>query len=220
MRKKIEEKENLLGDIIEAFLNNMSLKEMDDFLFLLDIRVANKKNQILAKKRKALLGRTNIDSVWLTNNIMVTDPCYEKDVKHQVKLENTRKGEYKCTKLMIEDPCWGFRVAELQINHVSFPTLEPDIFLNDVGISVDSGQAGFFDDAYFLNNRTNKEWYDKICRITDDFSGQIDGLGVISRAGYGDGLYKLFVGKDPETKEIVAAKIQFIEPPKKKHETK
>lgn len=96
----------------------------------------------------------------------------------------------------------------------------------DSNIGVDSGQAGFFDIDHFKDESVvseelkekikklgfispNEQWYGMSCVITLSTAGWgIIPFGAVSRSGYGDGGYSLYVKKFLD--EIVAMKIVFI----------
>lgn len=98
--------------------------------------------------------------------------------------------------------------------------------LVDCGIGVDSGQAGFFDLEHFKEEgivpeelkksinklgfiEPNEQWYGMSCVKTLSTAGWgIIPFGAVSRSGYGDGAYSLYIKKFLD--EIIAMKIVFI----------
>ena len=84
-------------------------------------------------------------------------------------------------------------------------------------IGVDSGQAGIYDQKYFLQNEKERDynnttgWYRRICNLTDTekCSGIMDGRCVVSRAGFGDGGYVCTLFREKTTENCVAIIIDF-----------
>ena len=156
--------------------------------------------------------------------VYATDPCYAKAEGAQEVIE-VRKGEYKCRVEIANCGTWGNRIATLTIAHESetAPLYNDDKFTEWVGDAcVDSGQCGFFDKDYYESmisdmNNIDEDWYRQVCDITmdkrADYCGTINGEGVVSESGYGDGLYAIYaaIEKNAEDKyEIVALKLDFL----------
>ena len=90
-------------------------------------------------------------------------------------------------------------------------------------IGVDSGQAGFFNDANYPDtpNDNRKSFYDVCCYITGETrlcagiigASSTKGIGVVSRCGHSDGgdegAYDLHVIYDAQ-KQVVAARLIFL----------
>jgi hypothetical protein len=167
-------------------------------------------------------GINEVGSIMLNKEVYITDPCYDTTVWCQKFLDNVSPGKYKCFVVVIDDGEWGHRVAELH-------AIKEEIFsryveLEDIPyiseplnccIGVDSGQCGIFDRKYYEEHQPDDDyynlnsWYRKVCELTYNNAGTIDGLGVVSESGYGDGAYSLYVAM--ENNEVVAMKIAFIE---------
>lgn len=121
------------------------------------------------------------------------------------------------------------RVAFIQIAHASLPfsqgAPDPNTYeqVKDLDVGVDSGQAGFFDLAQYVGLFANPEedkrgmrvdhsaFYRQICELTLSETEQfgVVPFGVVTRSGYGDGGYNLFVKRD-EMGQMVGAMIVFI----------
>ena len=94
----------------------------------------------------------------------------------------------------------------------SLPSLE---------VCVDSGQAGFFDDAFYQNDTVFEElpapgfaigdlWYRHVCDITlSKMSAGVFPYGAVSSSGFGDGGYTCYTHAD-ENGVIDFAFIVFI----------
>ena len=109
----------------------------------------------------------------------------------------------------------GTRTAKLSINHSDYSNVLPKFFTGN--ISVDSGQAGFFDDFYYQQNQGGDfgditTLFGLACSLTlsENHGGIIHNRGVISDTGFGDGSYCLFIATNHANK-IVAASIVFID---------
>lgn len=151
----------------------------------------------------------DLGEISLNGSIAITDPCYEPGTWCSGELQML-PGTYKCK--AIEKMCglWGKRICELTIQHIDYLKVKPtEECAFEVG--VDSGQAGFFDTLYYQAHFSSDEWYKRVCNITlnGDECGTIDGVGVVSSSGYGDGGYSCFVAEN-ESGYIVAARIEFI----------
>ena len=152
-----------------------------------------------------------LGSFTVTDKIIVADPCYDYDKLGTVTLHNVLSGKYIATAEVVNN-----LVIALHISHSNFKN---DILESEsVGyITVDSGQAGFFDLDFFRKNQGGEvgdlnTFYGLACAITlsPKQAGVIKKRGVVSSSGFGDGCYDVFVCKN-EVGKIVAASLFFIE---------
>jgi len=170
-----------------------------------------------------------MNQITLSENVMVSDPCYTPDTWCQTKLTNVLPGKYNVEVEKSDQGDWGTRVSGITILHES---------ITDDGVSlewedhsecgVDSGQCGIFcmtsyrndeiaegittpDSDFVLpyNDSEGDKWYDKMCNFTlsKDQWGLYD-TGVVSSSGIGDGLYPLEVMMDKE--KIVGMRITYL----------
>jgi hypothetical protein len=170
-----------------------------------------------------------MNQITLSENVMVSDPCYTPDTWCQTKLTNVLPGRYNVEVEKSDEGDWGTRVSGITILHES---------ITDDGVSlewedhsecgVDSGQCGVFcmtsyrndeiaegittpDSDFVLpyNDSEGDKWYDKMCKFTLDKQqwGLYD-TGVVSSSGIGDGLYPLEVMMDKE--KIVGMRITYL----------
>lgn len=111
------------------------------------------------------------------------------------------------------------RVVYIHITHedntVPFDTTLASFEESSIDVGVDSGQAGFFDNAQFAKVTSAKEdekaFYDGVCDLTlaqDQFG--VCGFGCVSSSGYGDGGYTMYFRKD-ESGQVIEAVILFID---------
>ena len=101
------------------------------------------------------------NNITLSNNVRVTDPCYTPDTWCAEVIENVKPGSYNT--YMYEDNTEN-RVALVSIWHESVgnPTnLYQKMQDTELSIGVDSGQAGFADDAYYKSLHKSEEKHDK-----------------------------------------------------------
>lgn len=154
----------------------------------------------------------------ISNELLVTDPCYEKGTWCSGDLENVLPGIWQASVMRLQDPDWGDRVAELVICHESIKDTDAESIDEWVPITVgvDSGQAGFFDPQFYPNGEPGEygdkdTFYGRACEATDNPHdwGIVDGHGVVSQSGFGDGAYACYVTRDPQGR-VIAAKIVFI----------
>lgn len=123
------------------------------------------------------------------------------------------------------------RVCFMHIRHESVPADEPidttKFVKSEIDVGVDSGQAGFFDlkpfeaVAALPNHAEDKDkshphhaFYRTCCNTTCDTEkswGVINGMGVVSSTGWGDGGYNLYVRRN-EAGEVIEGRIVYLEP--------
>ena len=150
------------------------------------------------------------------NKIHVSDPCYDYPCSGAVTIDNVLSGEYLACLSLYDMATWGIRSANLSIHHINHKNIVPNICA-DCLIGVDSGQAGFFDDAYYQQNQGGDfgdldTFFGLACSLTlsNNRGGIMQDKGVVSDTGFGDGSYPLYIGKNVDGK-IVAASIIFID---------
>ena len=149
------------------------------------------------------------------NKIHISDPCNDYDSVGAAKIVNALPGKYLAKLTLYYLKNWGVRVAKLSIWHEEHKNVSPNI-CTDCVITVDSGQAGFFDDDYYKENQggdfgDTTTLFGLACSLTlsKNRGGIVNNRGVVSETGFGDGSYSLYVGKNNEGK-IVSASIIFI----------
>lgn len=174
----------------------------------------------------------SIGSFELTQpNMRVSDPCFNKDVWCSRVLPNCQPGTWEAAIAHIDSNFWGHRVGALVVRHTDGPAFKRfesvrfdrvpkgiEIFPDDAG--VDSGQCGFFDDAFFRDDKDcegiettvdyGSPWYNVCCDITlSEEMGGIIPHGAVSSSGAGDGGYPIYyIEKDGQ---VAAAMLQFLD---------
>jgi len=170
-----------------------------------------------------------MNQITLSENVMVSDPCYTPDTWCQTKLNGVLPGRYNVEVEKSDQGDWGTRVSGITILHES---------ITDDGVSlewedhsecgVDSGQCGIFCMTSYRNDEVSEgitspetdfvlpyndnegdKWYEKMCMFTlsKDQFGLYD-TGVVSSSGIGDGLYPMEVMMDKE--KIVGIRITYL----------
>ena len=113
-----------------------------------------------------------------SGRLVVSDPCYDPNSWCAGKLDRAKVGNWNATAEHLDEGEWGIRVARLIAQHEDVDDLhELDRYSTTFKVGVDSGQAGFFDAAYFHDPLSihdapaqtwsdNDVWYDSCCEIT------------------------------------------------------
>lgn len=147
----------------------------------------------------------------LSNKVIITDPCYGiQDYPNphtKLVLDNVKAGTYQTNIHYSDESGWGNRVAALEIIHADYNPFNDSIEVVNLdlvecigSVCVDSGQMGIYDYDYYKSvsndDGVDDNWYDEICKLTlsQEMSGTKDNLCVVSRTGYGDGDYNVYIG--------------------------
>ena len=172
-----------------------------------------------------------MNQITLSENVMVSDPCYSLGTWCQTKLSNVLPGKYnvdvqKCD----EGTGWGVRVSSITVVHEDHTDVGHWGWEQHSECGVDSGQCGIFcmtsyrndemsvgittptlDQPFVLpyNDKGGDMWYEKMCHFTlhKDQWGMYD-TGVVSSSGIGDGLYPMEVMMDGD--KIVGIKLEYL----------
>ncbi len=177
---------------------------------------------------------TPIGEFELTTPIMrVSDPCYEREVWCCGTIANCKTGTWEAA--VLYRSVWGQRVAVLAVRHKEtgpdFTAIRKRGIYTRKGLTnwehqsfevgVDSGQAGFFDEAFYQDDSVfddhapakhefDTAWYNHACDTTlaDSQAGVIP-YGAVSRSGIGDGGYDCFTHENADG-ELDFAFIVFL----------
>lgn len=157
-------------------------------------------------KKKFKLGTFNVGE----NKIIVADPSYDFGDFGTLILNDVLEGKYFAVITTTDN-----LIASLNIIHSDYKNIAQNFSLYGE-IFVDSGQAGFFDKNYFVENQGGTfsditSFYGLACAITmsPKHAGTMKRKGVVSSSGFGDGFYSVFVSVNSNGK-IIAALIEFI----------
>ncbi len=124
-------------------------------------------------RQRKIIGFAKPQSFEITSgNMIVTDPCYNKETWCQAKLDNVKIGKWHSTIEYSDEGHWGVRVASIRAWHDSLGDNDSERTctcdeLIQADIGVDSGQAGFFDlEQYPDDPQNDKAFYRKVCSLT------------------------------------------------------
>lgn len=170
-----------------------------------------------------------MSKIILSENVIVSDPCYSTDVWCQTKLKDVLPGTYNVDVQISDEGEWGNRVSNLTILHESIVDDGISLEWEDLdSVGVDSGQCGIFCETTFrndtivdsintpptdfilpYNDTEGDKWYEKMCRFTlsENQWGNYE-TGVVTSSGIGDGMYPVEVMKDKE--KIVGIRISYL----------
>ena len=166
-------------------------------------------------------GAINLGTFELTTPVMrVSDPCYEKDTWCAGEVDNCRPGTWEAATMKLDQGLWGVRNASIAVRFSESSTTFEDIFeswedgrveakmdgwdICPFEVGVDSGQAGFFDDAKYHDNSIfdgrpapkhnfGDRWYNECCDMTlTPVGAGIIPFGAVTSSGYGDGGYSAY----------------------------
>lgn len=157
-----------------------------------------------------------IGDIHLNTSVYVSDPHYDAVTWCQSLVNNVKPGKYHCG-LTFKKVNYGSisesKVSNLIITHENYADSFSNNQLSSSIIGVDSGLAGIFDKDYFEKYSPSVEkepWFCNVCKEIENKESIIkDNCCVISRTGYGDGMYKLYVRKNSND-EIISLRIQYI----------
>ena len=166
-------------------------------------------------------------TIKLSNEVMVSDPCYKNPTWCQKKLTNVLHGDYKIFFYKSQLVRLGEVNSYLGVVHSGFVNENLSWRMLNEKIGVDSGQAGIFsyesyrNDAvvnsikisqsdFSLNSYEDEgdRWYESMCKLTQatENYGSYE-TGVVSFSGFGDGVYRCLVAK--KNKMVVGICIDF-----------
>jgi hypothetical protein len=141
--------------------------------------------------------------VTLSDKVVVSDPCYDRDVWCMQTDIPVKPGRYNVMILLSDEKKWGTRVANLILiheDHQGSPQKDWKYVCSSIG--VDSGQCGIFDDTIYPQSKDHPDlepFYTECCALTlsDELAGILEsGKGVVTSSGFGDGGYELLAKKD------------------------
>jgi hypothetical protein len=169
-----------------------------------------------------------MNQITLSENVMVSDPCYTPDTWCQTKLDNVLPGLYNVeVERHDEGTGWGVRVSSITVIHEDYT--DNDDWEQHSECGVDSGQCGIFCMTSYRNDEMSEgittppldrpfvlpfsgdgdKWYDKMCQFTlgENQWGLYD-TGVVTSSGIGDGLYPMDVMMDGD--KIVGIRLEYL----------
>lgn len=169
-----------------------------------------------------------------SQTMRVSDPCYDRDVWCCGTFGKCKTGTWEAGVLKTDMGDWGVRCAVLAVRHKETGPVYSVIrqrkvyqmkdgwLEQPIDVGVDSGQAGFYDEAFYQDNSIFKGmpepehdygdlWYNHACDITlSEMSAGVMPYGVVSSSGFGDGSYVCYTHKGSDG-EIDFAFVIFID---------
>ncbi len=169
-----------------------------------------------------------MNQITLSENVMVSDPCYTPDTWCQTKLTNVLPGKYNVDVQKSDEGSWGTRVSSITVIHEDYD--DTDDWEQHSECGVDSGQCGVFCMTSYRNDEMSEgittpdvnfnlgdyrkddggeKWYEKMCRFTlsENQWGLYD-TGVVTSSGIGDGLYPMDVMMDGD--KIIGIRLEYL----------
>jgi len=174
----------------------------------------------MSKLKNEFYPKIDRGSITLSDKVRVSDPCYDIDTGCAGTIDNVKPGEYECFEFRGNFPSnWDgkvhddHRVAAIEIRHkdCTEPAYKTHL---DIDVGVDSGQAGFYDQAYFEQVKQDEvledEWYSKVCGLT--YKTWVDSKNIdelLTPEVMNQIIDKLFINKDEEYRTKVFAKSEL-----------
>ena len=141
-----------------------------------------------------------------TDKLYVTDPCY----REPTIVFTAKKGKWLGWTEVVAVIC-GERAATLTAMHIATEISD----IRELG-KIDNLEGSVGVDAGMVTIcSAMEEWggdspiYNGFCRVASNEGGIIDGVGIVSSSGFGDGSYSVYALRDNEDK-VFAVKIEFI----------
>jgi len=136
--------------------------------------------------------------VELSGKVVISDPCYDRDVWCMKTDFPVKPGRYKVQIIYSDEGDFGVRVSNIILVHEDHEQMRLTGWKEvEADIGVDSGQCGIFDDEIYpqAKGHPDKEmFYDECCKLTlgQKSAGTLASRrGIVSSSGYGDGSYIL-----------------------------
>lgn len=144
-------------------------------------------------------------TIEMTENIEVTDPCYDKDVWCRLNVKNCVPGTYQCYNNFDPDER---RIMQSMIIHQDFV----EDFLNtkekEIGsIGVDAGLAGFFKNKPNFSDEAWQKFCLNVMWKVGNFYSEKESKGYFTESGYGDGVYPVYA--HVKNNKVFALRIDF-----------
>ena len=173
--------------------------------------------------------------ITLSENVRVSDPCYDNDVWCKTRLTDVYPGVYNVEVEKSDEGGWGNRVSRVTVIHKGYimECNDESSWEEHSEIGVDSGQAGIFCESSYRNDELSEgittpdvdfslsdyrddkggdRWYEKMCKFTlDKEQWGVYDTGVVTSSGYGDGGYPLDIVRNDDG-QIVGMRITYIFP--------
>lgn len=165
--------------------------------------------------------RMDLGSFEVTSGrIIVSDPCYAKDIWCCNELKNAQNGTWSAYAVYDNSSIYAI-IQKLVIECDDAGHIQEGMEMAPFTVGVDSGQAGFFDAVHYRDERVidpdcnssayAELWYKHCCEITlARFPAGVLPFGVVSSSGYGDGEYNCYLQKSDQGK-VIRVSIDFVD---------
>jgi hypothetical protein len=167
-----------------------------------------------------------IGSIILGEKVIVSDPCYNRDVWCMTILNNIYPGKWEVTACIDKVNSWGKRCYMLELYHENQENknIPEKDWIRDFELGVDSGTMSVIDDRYYRrlngstesfegNEKAKEAFYQKAHRnntaYANLFREKDSPVGAVCSSGIGDGSYPLYIYKGVDEK-ITALRISFL----------
>lgn len=152
------------------------------------------------------------EKILLSDRVIISDPCYDIGTWCTGTLDNVLPGPYVVKYDMNES--FGLRVSALAVIHEDYTSSEYEWEeIENAYIGVDSGECGIYDSKFFETIKSDKEIDKKFYDISSNYQFPdvyvVNASCVVSRSGYGDGGYPLYVARNNEGK-VIGISVQYI----------
>jgi len=142
----------------------------------------------------------NIGKISLSDKVVISDPCYTRDVWCMIEGLSVQPGTYQTHGFRVHaNATWGKVVVGLLCYNVNEFKDENELYASKKweyvdAIGVDSAHAGIFDDTIFPSlGEDNESFKVKFWNTLDDTDcGLYEDKGIVSGSGFGDGSYYVF----------------------------
>ena len=202
---------------------------MERYGSLVNVRVSVKKDGDMPEywnitDEDITLKSRYIGEIVFTNNVCVSDPCYDRDTWCMTVLKNVKPGKWEVRASIDTIDTWGERCYVLELFHRTVNQDDNLDWKDRFSLGVDSGTMSVIDDAFYRRKNGSVEDFEsdesaqehftnKCYDLTDDdriglFTYGSQKVGVVCSSGCGDGCYPLYVVE--KDGEIVAMRINFM----------
>lgn len=146
----------------------------------------------------------------VSGKLRITDPCYDKKDNSYSSVIDVRNGKWDAFIVMHDDR--PFKLIAMHEHVVTIRDYQWEFLDNN--ISVDSGQAGIFDESHYQDHSIiledpdedfcNDRWYSACCcasimgKNNGESSAGVIPFGAVSSSGYGDGEYSCYIHKNSD----------------------
>lgn len=151
-----------------------------------------------------------LGTIELGQTLNVSDPCYKEGEGEQINLDNFRKGTYLVSVVIadnMETDGMGNRAASLWVEPFVNVVISHTAYKNIGHIGVDSAMVGIFPKKPDFEKE--ELWKMSSELIAQENLSMLIKNGVVSKSGFGDGVYPVLAVKNRRG-EYIALAVTFI----------